>query len=142
MDDFTPQIIADGGDWSETEVLGVGMGQALVKIRMQTSELLVSIVGTSGFRRLPKDNLADRLLGISPQQLDAIQSLLLKAGYEQVEIDDTMSLDWSNKTLGDMLTFWATRRLEPRYDVPTDAIICDGPPLPCKSINTVDSEIF
>ena len=142
IDDFTPQIRADGGDWSETEVLGPQMGYALVKIRMQTASLLVNICATPGFRRMPVDNFFDRLLGLSPAQISNINGVLLNAGYSQSEIDTALGGDWSQKTLADLMRLWATRRLTPRYDSATDAIICDGTPVVCKSVDTVNSEVF
>ena len=142
INDFTPRILADGGDWSETEVAGPGMGWAIVKFRTQTNELLTEVCGTPGYRRFPKDNLADRLLGISQNQLGEISNLLRQAGYTQAEIDSAMGQAWSAKTLGDLARLWSTRRKTPRYDPKTDAIICDGEPVPCKSVDTVDSEVF
>lgn len=42
IDDFTPQIRADAGDWSEIEIDGAGangIGQALVKVRAEPTTL-------------------------------------------------------------------------------------------------------
>lgn len=143
MNDFTLEIIADGGAWSETEVLG---DQALVKIR--ASDTLLTTIEDAGHfnlaKFLAKINLADSLSDLTNANRSVIQNRLLQNGYEQTEIDAALGSNlsaWRAKTFGDLLNLIATRRLEPRYDSANDLIICDGPAKSCKPVSRVNKEV-
>lgn len=134
MDDFSPQIFADGGTWDETEILG---DAALVKVRASAATL-TTINGAVGFLRIPNHtDLSDTLGDLTTAQRNAILNELQTLGYTQQEINAALPANWQNVTLGQVLRFAATRRLRPRYDQPTDAVICDGPQQPVKPVEFV-----
>jgi hypothetical protein len=137
MDDFTDQILADGGAWSEVEVLG---DRAIVKVRANL-ETLLAIAGTAGFRRLPKDRLDDSLSSLSSGVKLALRNELIDAGYSLAEIQERLGADLGSKTLRDVLRFAASRRRKPRYDQATDTIVCDGPEQGCRDIADVEREV-
>lgn len=137
MDDFTALIRADGGKWSETEILG---NVAIVKVDA-LSPTLELIALTDGFYRLPRANLNDLLNTVSDAEIAKINSQLLTMGYTSAEITTALGSNIKTKTLGDVLRFAATRRLKPRYDSTTDTIILDGPIQACKSVDIVNSEV-
>lgn len=137
MDDHTATIQAAGGAWTETEVLG---DQAIVKVRA-TPAILTQLNGVAGFRRLPKDLLDDNLASLSTGVKIAIRNELESAGYTLAEIQAQFGSDLGQYTLRDVLHFFASRRLKPRYDVGTDTIILDGPVQACRDIESVDGEV-
>lgn len=138
MDDFTAQIAADGGAWSETEILG---DCALVKVRA-ASGTLTTINAAVGFVRIPSHfDLSDTLGDLTANQRNAILNKLLALGYDQTEIDAALPADWQSVTLGEVLRFAARRRLKPRYDPVGDAIVCDGPVQPVKPVDAVAAEV-
>ena len=134
MDDFTAQIVADGGTWSESEVLG---NMAVVKVQA-SSTTLSAIAATAGFTRIPVDRLADPLSSLSSTQRTAIKNKVLALGYTAQEVTDALGTDLSQITLGQLLRFVASRRLQPRYDAATDTILCDGPVHPCVDVGVLD----
>ncbi len=137
MDDHTVTIKAVGGAWTETEVLG---NQAIVKVRA-TAAVLTLLSEVAGFRRLPKDALDDPLSSLSNAAKTAIRNELLDAGYTLAEIQARFGSDLGQYTLRDVLRFFASRRLKPRYDSESDTIILDGPIQPCRDIDSVNGEV-
>lgn len=142
MDDFTSQILADGGSWDETEILG---GYAIVKVNA-SDPTLTAIANTNGFWGVPRRwvSLTGSLSDMTNGERNQIASLVLSLGYTQSEIDSAMGSTlnaWQTHTLFDLLNMMATRRLKPRYDSNTDQIILDGPEQPVKSITVVDSRV-
>lgn len=134
MDDFTAQIVADGGVWDETEILG---NAALVKVRA-SSATLTTINAAAGFMRIPNHtDLNDTLGDLTAGQRQAIRDEALALGYSAGEIAAALPANWQTVTLRQVLQFLATRRLRPRYDQPTDTIVCDGPTQPVKSVDVV-----
>jgi hypothetical protein len=134
VDDFTAQIVADGGTWSETEVLG---DCALVKVRASDATL-AAINAAPGMLRIPNHtDLADTLGDLTLAQRNAITNRLLAMGYTQAEIDAALPNNWQNVTLGQVLRFAQKRRRRPRYDAATDSIICDGPIQPVRPVDDV-----
>lgn len=113
MDNFTLQILADGGDWMESEVLG---NVALVKVRASDATL-TAIQGAAGYLRvLAKINLTETMTDLSAAQRNAIQTRLLNMGYTQAEIDAAMGTNltqWRQRTFGDLLRLICTKRLKP-----------------------------
>ncbi len=138
MMDFSPQIKADGGAWSESEVLG---NHAIVKVRA-SAETLDLINAAQGFIRLPKTLLTESLSSLTNAQKTAIVDKLKALGYTITEIRDNLGNNIGNKTLGDVLRFAARRRLKPRYDKDTDTILLDGPEQPVRPIENVDGAII
>jgi hypothetical protein len=137
MDDFTPAIQADGGKWSEAEVLG---NQAIVKVIGVTPATLSAIAAAPGFTRIPLDRLDDPLSSLSTGQRTAIRNIILNAGYTLAEVNARFP-NLANNTVGDALRFLATRRNKPRYDAGTDSIILDGATQACRSLDVVDREV-
>lgn len=137
MGDHTATIHAAGGAWSEVEVLG---NQAIVKVRA-TPAVLTQLNGVAGFRRLPKDLLDDSLASLSTGVKTAIRNELTSAGYTLAEVQARFGSDIGQYTLRDVLNFFASRRLKPRYDAGTDTIILDGAEQDCKDIDELDGEV-
>lgn len=138
MDDYTALILADGGTWTESEVLG---NRAVVKVRASDDTLTV-IAADPAIRRIPVSRLGDSLSALTPGQRDAIRDELLDAGYSLAELQARFpGADLSNVTLRDVLAFLATRRLKPRYDANSDAIILDGAIQPCRDVEEVDRSV-
>lgn len=137
MDDYTKQIVADGGKWSECEVLG---NRAVVKVKASDSTIAI-LDGV--FRRIPGTAALDRKLSdLTTSQKNAVRSELQDMGYTLTEIQSKLGSNIGNKTLGDLLRFIMTRTLKPRYDVATDAIMLDGEERPCpKSLKALDGEV-
>lgn len=139
MDDFTAQILADGGTWDETEILG---NAALVKVRASATTL-AAINAAPGFLRIPNHTaLTDTLGDLTAGQRNAILNEALALGYSQAEINAALPANWTNVTLGQVLRFLATRRLRPRYDAGTDTIVCDGQQDPVKSVDLVAATVI
>ena len=138
MDDHTAAIRADGGDWSETEILG---DHALVKVRAAEATL-VTVNADTGFIRVPAHvALSDTLGDLTAGQRNALKNKALALGYTQQEIDAALPANWSAVTLGQVLRFLARRRLKPRYDEGTDSIIMDGPEQPVRPVEDVHSTV-
>jgi len=138
MDDFTSVIVADGGGWAETEILG---DAALVKVRA-ASATLTTINQTPGFLRIPKHtSLSDTLGDLTAGERNAILNELLSLGYPQSEIDAALPANWQTVTLGQVLRFAARRRLRPRYDQGTDTIVVDGPVQPVRPVESVNEAV-
>lgn len=142
MDDFTAQILADGGAWDETEILG---DKALCKVRASTATLTL-ISGTAGFFTIPTRflRLEDSFADLTNGERNQMTSAILGLGYTQAELDAAMGTSlalWRQKTLGDLLELAATRRLKPRYDQPTDSIVLDGPVQPVKPVALVAAAV-
>ena len=135
IDDYTPEIYAAGGAWTETEVLG---NRAIVKVRA-TDAQITALAGV--YKRIPLSRLADLLSTLAPAQRGAIYNELIDMGYTADEIRATLGSDLSLRTLLQVFRFIASRRHKPRYDAPTDTIICDGPAQTCRTIENVDGEI-
>jgi hypothetical protein len=142
MDDFTPRIVADGGAWSESEVLG---GYAVVKVRAAAATL-TTIGGTTGFTRIPNNwvVLTTTLGSLTSGQRTTLLNLITAIGYTPAEISAALGVNlagWRTKTLGQVLRFIAQRRLKPRWDDIQHQIVLDGILQACKPIDTVDAEV-
>ena len=133
MNDYNDLIFGDGGNWTETEVLG---DRAIVKVR--ASDATLSILN-GVYRRLPKDRLDDPLSDLPSQVLIRIRDELLDMGYSIEEIRDHLGDDLSIYTLRDVLHFMARRRLKPRWD--GEKVVLDGIEQPCRPIESVDREV-
>jgi hypothetical protein len=141
MDDFTPQINADGGAWSESEVLG---GYALVKVRA-SSGTLTTIGNTATFQRIPTWVSLDQTLeSMTSAQRTALLNKIQAMGYTLAEIQAALGTNlagWRTHTLGDLLRFAAQRRLKPRWDDVQKQIVLDGVLQACKPVAQVDAEV-
>lgn len=114
MDDFTAQIRADGGDWSEVEHLG---NAALVKVRASDATL-AAIGATAGFFAIPARffRLEDSFSDLTNGERNQITNAVLSLGYTQAELDAAMGTtlnQWRAKTLDDLLSIVASRWRRP-----------------------------
>jgi hypothetical protein len=134
IDEYSNLIKADGGAWSESEVLG---NYAIVKVRA-TNEALTTIAAASGITRIPLTLLNDPMASLTQVQRTAIRNTIIDMGYTAEEITAALGTDLSPATLGDLLRFTARRRLKPRYEAATDTIFLDGETQPCRPIDDID----
>ncbi len=141
-DDFTAQILAEGGLWDETEILG---DVALVKVRASAATL-TSIGTVGGVFTVPQKwiEMQDSLVSMTAGERNQLQSAVLSLGYTQAELDAAMGntlVLWRTHVLGDLLNMAATRRLRPRYVPATDTIVCDGPAQTVKPVTLVAEKV-
>ena len=137
MDDFTALIRADGGNWSETEVMG---NHAVVKVAASVATL-TAIAASPGVTRLPRDVLTDSLAALTAPQRNALRSRIEALGYGSAEITAALSSDLRTRTLGDVLRFVASRRLKPRWDESSGSVVLDGAVAACRPIADVDAAV-
>lgn len=135
IDDYTAQIKAAGGDWSETEVLG---DRAIVKVR--AANAILDILDAE-YKRLPKDMLDDSLNDLPANVKTALKNEILDMGYTIEEIQNKFGDDIRQFTLRDVLKFMTTRRLKPRYGSGGETIICDGIVQGCRPLESVDNQV-
>lgn len=110
IDDFTPQILADGGSWAEAECLG---NHAVVKVRASLATLLL-IDGTPGFVRIPRRTaLSESLSDLTASEKTTIQNKLNALGYSNAEILAKLGGDLALITLGDLVRFVISRWRKP-----------------------------
>ena len=74
--------------------------------------------------------------------LKKIRNALEDMGCTKSELTARFGNDLSIYTLRDVLKFATRRRLKPRYNKPTDEIICDGAIQPVKALEKVDEEVI
>ena len=132
---FTPQIEADGGDWSESEFLG---DRALVKVRASVATL--TAIADQGWFRLPLSRLEDPLSSLSNTQRIALRNQITDAGYSSAELNALIP-NLAGASLRQVLRFMLSRRLKPRYDEATDQIVLDGPDQPATAIEALDLRV-
>jgi len=127
MDDFTDQIRADGGDWSEKECFGA---QAIVKVRASLTTLQ-TINATPGFDKIPIAHLDDPTSEMTSAQRTAVLNKLQSLGFTLAQINAAFPQGWDGPyTLRDILTFCLSKRQQPRYDQPTDTVVWNGVQIP------------
>lgn len=136
IDDYTPLIVADGGAWDATEVLG---DQAIAKVRA-SEETLTAIASDPLCVRLPFDTLDIPLSSVPVVARQRILSRLATAGYPVQKISEKVG-DLSGVTAKDVLEFFASQRRKPRFDAGTKKILFDGPVLPCRSIEDINVRV-
>jgi hypothetical protein len=108
--DFNAQIFADGGVWSEAEILG---GAAIVKVRASAATL-TTINAAAGFLRFPNHvDLTDTLGDLTVNQRQALLNEALALGYTQAQIDAALPADWAAITLRQVLNFLNSRWKRP-----------------------------
>ena len=135
MDDYTDVIFAEGGDWTETEILG---NRAIVKVR---ASLAILTILNSVFKRIPKNRLDDPLSDLPTAVKQALKNEALDMGYTIAELQARFPNDLGTYTLKDVLKFYAKRRLKPRYDSVVDEIKVDGIEQTCRPIESVYAEV-
>lgn len=137
VDDLTSTIRADGGDWTETEVLGQA---AIVKVRAAASTL-TQVAALPGVSRIPIARLDDPLSTLTAPQKRAIRNRVQALGYSLAELQARFPNDLGAYTLRDLLTFVASRRRKVRYDAQADAILDDGAIQPVRPVAEVDAAV-
>lgn len=137
VDDLTAVILADGGGWSESEVLGQS---AIVKVQASAATL-TQVAGLPGVSRIPVAMLDDPLSTLTTQQKTAIRNRVVALGYTIAELQARFPNDLGTYTLRDLLMFVARRRRKVRYDQATDTIIDDGPDQPVRPIDELDVSV-
>lgn len=137
VNDLTPQIFADGGFWSETEVLGQ---HAIVKVRA-TAATLQAVAGLPGVTRIPVARLDDPLSSLSNAQKNALRNRVQALGYTMSEIQARFPNDLGTYTLRQLLTFVASRRRKVRFDPVSDEVFDDGPEQPVRPVFDVDRDV-
>jgi len=137
MNDYTPAIFGDGGDWYDTEVLG---GYAIVKVRAAQATL-DAIAADPAIYRSPTRDLSDLLSTLTPGQASDLRDRVLAMGYTADEITAVLGANIRQRTLGQVLRFCATRRREARYDAIADAIVLDGAITSCFSVDEVNARV-
>lgn len=135
IDDYTEQIHAAGGQWTETEILG---NRAIVKLR--ASQAILNQADTL-YKRIPKDRLDDSLSDLPTAAKIALRDEALDQGYTLEQIQARFPNDIGQYTLRQVLQFMATKRKKPRYDSDMDEIVLDGEDQECRSIESVDTEV-
>lgn len=114
IDDFTTQILADGGDWKEAECLG---DYAIVKVRASAATL-TAINAAPGFIAIP-DRFTDLSLtlgDLTTGERNALTNFLLARGFTQTEITTAIGNTngaWRLKTLRQVLQFALSRWRRP-----------------------------
>jgi hypothetical protein len=137
MDDNTAQILADGGDWSNTEVLG---GRNIVKVRaaQATLDLLDTL-----FLRIPVTLLDDSLSSLTNAQKNRIHTELNAMDYSDADITAVLGNfnQIGQKTLRQLLNFIASKRQVVRYNAATDSMIYDGAIVTPTPVSAVDAAV-
>lgn len=136
-DDVTTAILADGGAWSEAEILGQ---YAIVKVRASASTL-TQLNGLPNVRRLPVDRLDDPLSSLTNAQRTNLRDFAVSLGYTLAEFNARFPGGIATVTLRELLKFMATRRRLVRYDQPTDTFVDDGPIQPVSDLDEIDVKV-
>jgi len=130
IDQHTPAIVAAGGSWAEIEVLG---NHALVKVR-QLSEAQLAPLGQI-YSRLPAIPLNTTLSELTTGQKQALRDRVEALGYTSQEITAALGVELGQVTLRQLLRFIASRRRKPRFDIPTQSVVLDGPDVVPESVD-------
>lgn len=136
VDDYTEQIVAEGGAWREIEVLG---GYALVKVRASVATLQ-TIAADPLVIYVPLAKLDDPVSSLTANQRTALRNLLLSMGYTAAELLAALP-NIAQATLGQVLRFAATRRQLPTYDGATDTINFNGQVQDCIPVDVIDASV-
>ena len=137
IDDFTGQITAAGGFWSESEVLG---DCAVVKVRAPQAGI-DQLDAQPGFIKIPVEHLDDPLSSLTATKKTQIRNKLESMGYSLAEIQADLGTDLGTKTLRELLLFITKRRMRPRFDVALQDIVFNGIEETCKSVDQLNSEV-
>jgi hypothetical protein len=135
--DYTTQIQADGGDWSNTEVLG---GYNIVKVKASDTTLTM-LDGL--FLRVPVALLDSNLSSLTAAQKNRVHTTLNDMGYSDADIVAVLG-NFNNigqKTLRQLFNFVASRRQVARYNAATDSVIYDGAIVVPTPVDAVDAAI-
>lgn len=142
VQDYNAAIVADGGAWIDTEVLG---NMAIVKVRASNATL-ATIAADAAIVRIPAHTaLTDTLGDLTAGQRNAILNKLNAMGYSNAEINAALPADWTSVTLGQVLRFAATRRLRwngpPWFDIGDAPINLNGQSDPVWPVDDVDRAV-
>jgi hypothetical protein len=135
MDDYTARIEKDNGAWVESEV---GDGYAIVKVRAE-EETLEGITG-DGFVPIALSGVDDEMSSLGDEELAAIRAAILAMGYTEAEIAASLG-EIAKCTLGDVLTFCASRRAVLAYDEASESMVSTDVYESCKPVSDVDEAV-
>ncbi len=130
VDDFTGQVLADGGDWREIETPG---GFCLVKVRASPATLS-TVAAAPGIQQLPAAALNASLGSLSAGAKTAIVNKVTSSppagmGIPLATLQAALGADIGTHTLGDVLRFCAQTRAAGgiRYVAGNDTVVYDQP---------------
>jgi hypothetical protein len=135
MDEYTSEILTEGGNWGNVEVLG---GYNIVKVK--ASDTTLTKLGGL-FLRVPVASLDNKLSSLTAAQKTRVRDVINAMGYSDADIQAVLG-NFSNigqKTLAQLLNFIASKRQIGRYSSLTDSIVYDGAivtPIPVDDIDT------
>lgn len=135
--DHAQALRAEGGAMTSSEVLG---DHGLVKVRASGS-MLNTIAATAGVTRFKHVNLDDPLADLTDAEAASVKARALALGYVEAEWAAAFPNPLQTYTLRDLLAFVSQRRLTPRYDVATDAVVLNGAPKTPPPPDTLDAAI-
>ncbi len=139
INDYNDLINADGGSWSEAEVLG---NRAIVKVNATQATIDTIVAAEPTYFKLPTSNLNESVSDLTNAQRNAIKNKILDQGYTLAEINSKLTFSaFSSTTIWDVLNFMATRRIKSRFDHDLQQFVFDGPVQVCKSIDKLNSEV-
>lgn len=129
-----------GGAFHYREILG---NYAVVKVAGVSAATVTSILNDPLIRRFPAVQfLADNLGVLSDVQWANYRQFALDLGYPAAEWDAVFggAGQQGSYTLRDVITFVVRRRISPRFDIPTQTIVLDGPVVqPAAVADEIDS---
>lgn len=123
IEDYAAQIIADAGAYRYVECLG---NSAVVKVRASAATLQAIAQDPIVTRFAGVNNLGDSLAALTDPQWAAYRTKALSLGYPAAEWDAAFPLAKDNYLLRDVVVFMLRRRITPRWDTGTSAVVLDG----------------
>jgi hypothetical protein len=137
VSDYTTQIRADGGDWSNTEVLG---GYNIVKVKASDTTLTM-LDGL--FLRVPVALLDNTLASLTAAQKNRVHDTLNTMGYSDADITAVLG-NFNNigqKTLRQLFNFVASKRQVARYNAAIDSVVYDGAIVVPTPVDAIDAAV-
>ena len=133
--DFTEQIYAAGGAWSEIEFIG---NRALVKVR--APDAVLTGLDAQGWFELPRRALSTPLSQLTVSQRNVIRAQVTAAGYTLQEFQTALP-DFTVNTVADLLRFLCSRRHKPRWNAANARLDFDPIEQPTKSLAVLEREV-
>lgn len=139
IEDYYLALKADGATWGSVEVLG---NHAIVKVKCSDG-MLTTLRQDPLITYIPLSLLTSSLGDLTNNQINAIRTKVESLGYTTTELQQRLGNNWRTRTLGDVLRVVATRRIKPRWDRTTQAIVFDRDTvlLPTTAIDTLHDTV-